>query len=363
MIHPYLGFVTPPLPEDLAGGVYFGFPRSPDPLQARSPERVIFAILGGSVAAYFWDEGASEFRKTVESSALFRDKELVFVRVARGGYKQPQQLMALAYFLGLGAQWDYVVNLDGFNEVTVHFTANPHREVSPIYPRAWKLMVQDRPGPEELRLIARVDTAQRRRRDLAAFMQGFPWSYSPTANLLWVVADRRLNGQQAAAEMKLQQTSVTGDPSATAEIRGPQVGLRNKAETFDYLVGLWRQCSLQMHRLCEANGIRYFHFLQPNQYVPGSKTLTDEERRTAYREEGEHAVHVRRGYPKLIEAGQELRAAGVRFFDLTGVFADETGTIYRDVCCHVNVRGNDILGRAIAQAILADLESPRPADK
>jgi hypothetical protein len=33
-----------------------------------------------------------------------------------------------------------------------------------------------------------------------------------------------------------------------------------------------------MARLAEANGARYLHFLQPNQYLEGSKPISDEER-------------------------------------------------------------------------------------
>ena len=37
------------------------------------------------------------------------------------GYKQPQQLMAYNYLLSLGAEFDAVINIDGYNVIT---TAN-----------------------------------------------------------------------------------------------------------------------------------------------------------------------------------------------------------------------------------------------
>jgi len=35
------------------------------------------------------------------------------------GYKQPQQLLVLSYFLSIGQPFDMVMNIDGFNEVAL----------------------------------------------------------------------------------------------------------------------------------------------------------------------------------------------------------------------------------------------------
>ena len=55
----------------------------------------------------------------------------------------------------------------------------------------------------------------------------------------------------------------------------------DEAMYLDY-VEVWARASLEMELLCAGYGIRYLHFLQPNQYLPGSKTLTDEERARRY---------------------------------------------------------------------------------
>jgi hypothetical protein len=41
------------------------------------------------------------------------------VKATIGGYKQPQQLMALNWFMALGGEFDIVINLDGFNDVAL----------------------------------------------------------------------------------------------------------------------------------------------------------------------------------------------------------------------------------------------------
>ena len=48
------------------------------------------------------------------------------------------------------------------------------------------------------------------------------------------------------------------------------------------LVGVWQNSSIELARLSEANGIGYFHFLQPNQYDEGAKKMGVEERRLAF---------------------------------------------------------------------------------
>jgi hypothetical protein len=55
------------------------------------------------------------------------------------GWKQPQQPLALSYFLSLGAKYDVVMNLDGFNELALPFLNNLRAGVYPFFPRLWNL--------------------------------------------------------------------------------------------------------------------------------------------------------------------------------------------------------------------------------
>jgi hypothetical protein len=110
-----------------------------------------------------------------------------------------------------------------------------------------------------------------------------------------------------------------------------------------------------MSALSEEAGAIYLHVLQPNQYVEGSKVLDPVELDTAYQPENLTSRAARLGYPVLREAGPGLRERGIHFVDLTMVFEHEQGTIYRDVCCHYNNRGYEILGEAIAAELVSAL--------
>ena len=120
---------------------------------------------------------------------------------------------------------------------------------------------------------------------------------------------------------------------------------------FDDLVAFWKRTSLLMDGLCRSRGIEYLHFLQPNQYVPGSKPLSSEEKRIAWKDDHPYKTVVEKAYPLLTAAGEELRREGVRFFDLTGIFEGVTEALYSDTCCHFNLRGNKIMAQAIGAAI------------
>jgi hypothetical protein len=96
----------------------------------------------------------------------------------------------------------------------------------------------------------------------------------------------------------------------------------------------------------------YLHFLQPNQYVAGSKEMGPEERAVAYFEGHPFQRSVVVGYPKLVKAGQELREQGVAFFDLTGILAGRKEPLYVDTCCHLGKPGYEIIASRIADEIV-----------
>ena len=105
--------------------------------------------------------------------------------------------------------------------------------------------------------------------------------------------------------------------------------------------------------------MRYYHFLQPNQYVPGSKPLSAAERKTAYQDAHPARPFIEQGYPLLRQAGRRLAGRGVHFHDLSTAFARNGETFYYDSCCHVNRAGAEALAAPIARALLETREPPR----
>lgn len=362
VLHPYLGFVVDHDEHGAPNENWGGFGIHPwglvgdlDLPQEKDPERVVVAIFGGSVAQLFSFEGAPQLVEHLERDPRYADKQIEILRLAWGGYKQPQQLMALNYFLTAGAQIDIAISIDGFNEVALSLTENVENGVASIYPRSWPWRVRDLPDPHLRRMIGATVYHEQARRALSSVFSQGPQSHLYSWNLLWKILDRRVRILIERAELRVRRAggrTREGDERPYVE-RGPFVP-QGTDTALDDIVGQWRRASRAMHHLCESSGIRYHQFLQPNQYVEGSKPMSADERAVAIREDHPYRDAVVRGYPQLRAAGAELAAAGVDFHDLTPLFADVEEPIYADDCCHVNELGNAMLADAIAQALLAD---------
>lgn len=372
MVHPFLGYVVDPDLNQIAerrlghlGISNHGFYRRHDEL-GRAPgllgvppavadsDDLRVGVFGGSVAFIFSTAGAGALARRLAESGVVDDADRVeVVSYALPGYKQPQQLMTLAYMLSLGERLDVVVNLDGFNDVTLGLLENASQNVHPYYPRRWRDRVRSLPDLRRRNLLGEVAYLRTRRAELARSFAATPLDLTVTGNLVWRALDRRAAAATADAEARLAAYHTPRWWPAVS--RGPDFPDDTEA-ILAGSVALWQRTSRAMHDLCVARGIAYHHFLQPNQYVPGSKPLAAAERSRAYVPDGDYARLIPEAYPLLQRAGRELAADGVSFHDLTGVFADVEEPLYVDGCCHFNLRGNQILAAAVARAMAEGAE-------
>ena len=355
VLHPYLGFVQDPERDPAARrwsldeqAGELGFPRNfHPPLVEPTEDTVTVAVLGGSVARQIGYGGNLFLQAGLSSIPRFAGRDIRVLAFGLGGYKQPQQLMTLSYLLALGAPIDVVINIDGFNEIVLPVTENVPLGVNPVYPRGWAFRVEGM-DPEERSLRGEITLLQRRRQRLARLFTAPVPSHSATANLMWRLLDRvtaRAVHDREAALVELR--SQSGSYQAT----GPASDIGSRDELYHALVELWFRSSLQMARLAAADGIEYYHFLQPNQYDPGSKALSPEERRQAWDDAAPAREPVAIGYPLLRDRGRDLQAAGVAFTDLSTAFLDVPETVYIDRCCHYNEEGIRLVADRIVEAI------------
>jgi hypothetical protein len=353
-IHPYVGFVeTPPkaIGGDSSGGLRaydvtaYGYADNASPIHTRGPDRVIIAVTGGSVAWSFHMHGTARLKTLLQQDPALRGKDIVFVNLAVSGYKQPQQLMTLNYMLVLGAQFDIVLNIDGFNEAALYEAENAARHVFPAFPRSWQTRLEFT-GARIGKYRGLVEYQLQNRLDLARGFSRLPWQFSPVCNLVWWIADCR-------SEIKIRDLEVQYRDSRTRSdyvLEGPGWKFASPEDLHRHLTALWKNSSIQLDKLCTANGIRYYHFLQPNLLVPGSKRLTETEGHIASGRDKMYRPGLNGCYPLMIEAGRALQAGGERFTDLTQMFAAHPEPIFSDLC-HLNQAGNDLLADRIAEAI------------
>ena len=203
VIHPYLGFVYNPeanSDDSLRGHANvpiseYGFLDHADPIHGKSEGRLILGIFGGSVAFWLSVHGIDSLISELTKYPAYSSKEIVVVRVALGGYKQPQQLMALNYLLVLGGEFDIIVNVDGFNEVALPPAENIPKHVAPFFPRNWYMRVQNSSDYFVSLTSGKITYLESRRSRWAALLSRAPVRYSSAFALLWKLVDTRLARQ------------------------------------------------------------------------------------------------------------------------------------------------------------------------
>lgn len=345
-LHPYLGYVYDR--ERAAGFSNHGF--TSETVYPKSDDQLVVGIFGGSVADQLFVKRQALETELKKFPQLGR-KKIVFANLAIGGFKQPQQLMALTYMLSLGAHFDVVINIDGFNEVTLPVNENILNHVFPFFPRQWHLLTMNTIDPRQAEMIGKITILQGINVRVVEIVSSFPLRYSFTARVIGGLVHQLIDTRLSYWRLALQQQR--SDPSTLHYAnRGPDYAVSSAEQTFRDLAEVWVQSSLQMARLCAANGIRYFHFLQPSQYLPNSKVMEESERQVAYREDQPYQTGVANGYPYLIEQGKTLVSQKVNFFDLTQIFALHPEPVYGDSCCHFNDHGLEILNTVIGQTVV-----------
>ncbi|HZI64463.1 MAG TPA: hypothetical protein VFE44_06760, partial [Thermoanaerobaculia bacterium] len=320
-VHPFLGFVEEPdrsgRPADqTVDELGFVIRRSGRPASAETP--FIVGVFGGSVAQMLVLLTGDELERELRRLPVVAGRPVVVRAFALGGFKQPQQLMALNYLLVLEQRLDLVIVLDGFNDVVLPVVENLRIGLHPFYPRGWPDRVRP-PDIDRLRRVGELAHLRVRRRESAAAFDRPLVLWSPTAQLVWRHRDSGLAARIARLEREI---ATLARPRRSYALHGPAYRASKDDALYRNLAAFWGRCSLLMHEICAAEGILYFHFRQPNQYVAGAKAFTRQERRIALERSEFYGPPAREGYRFLIAAGEELRARGVSQHDLTRIFAD-----------------------------------------
>ncbi len=349
-VHPYLGYLPrkhpklPPNLEVLSGQGFY----APDSAIFSSDENdLVVAITGGSLAAQFttWG-GIEELGPLLEKIPRYAGRNVRFVCLAFGGMKQPQQVMGLTWVHSLGGRIDVLINIDGYNEVALHERENQKHGVSLLYPRAWFPRIQ------AISIAPLMGELQYRRRLRAEKLQDYvssPVTWSPLRSLLWLRGDIRRKGENDLLETAVRD--AVGKKHRDVVLQGPPVPEGSKAPRLEGLAQVWLRGSLNLGRISNEYGIDYYHFLQPNQYLEGTKPMGEEEQAIALANRKIWHEPVQQGYSKLLERADELIESGLRFHDLSKVFQGVEEPVYKDACCHVNELGNLYIAREIAASI------------
>ncbi len=330
IIHPYYGFTAPLSTDDL---------NAMPPPQIRD-DRVVIGVLGASVA----DEVIPYFRQAV--AQYFADnnlaKEPIVHDLALGAMRQPQQLAIASHLLAMGGSFDLIVNLDGFNEV-VSSEMNFQAGVFPFFPQRWADL--NRWTAAEVALVGEIRVLRKEVAALRQAGQSSPLRSSAAYGLLNRYRTQRLETRI----FQLNYELTTAESGYSPEGHGPWGNFSNTAAVHQEAARVWYRSSAVLARVAATAGADYYHFLQPNQYLPDTKPLSTAELAFYATPNLVLNTSYARAYPLLAEFGAELQQRGINYFDLTRIYRDHPETLYRDDCCHLNDRGNELLAAAMVQ--------------
>jgi len=282
-------------------------------------------VLGGSVASHLSRRTSLEelLNKQIEKSprlkSLYPDGAIV-MNTAQGGYKQPQQLNILNFLLVTGYRFDAVINVAGFNEIALPIAENYPLGISTSMPRKHTYTEY---------------------RDSLFFN---PFSYYSFIRPIYNLLPPRLsavigfmNPDAAAKKLQLAKPYSFDLPPSLIQAH------------FDAL-NIYQEASFLSYQISSIYKIPYYEIMQPNQYVEGSKPMSNQESSVAINENHPYASPIKKIYQKISPGEFSIPTDNV--LDARMLFKQRPEQLYSDDCCHLNSKGMKLLASYIARSIL-----------
>jgi hypothetical protein len=373
LFHPYLGFSHPPdgqisletwqnfyggsldeynrLPKEQLNRNNYGYQSAADyPLQDYDQEYLI-GIFGGSVASSFALTGQQSLIKNLQKHPLFKGKNIRVLNFSQPGYKQPQQLIALIYFLALGQNFDIIITLDGFNEVALgaknhelgrHIAMPSMSHLIPLLGRLGGARIDI----YDIEKLAQVRKVQK---SIVRTENNLKANHSAGLYLINELKHSYLTWEHYDLTLDLEQDLSKQDFSRLINLNPKNA--QNTDIAMEKIRELWFNSSILMSNLASTNNAQYFHFLQPNQYYSEHRMDTKPSSHF-FSPKSPFLEKIELGYPMLRKSGISLVEKGIAFKDLSTLFEPPLDSYYIDTCCHFTRVGNQKIANAIATHIL-----------
>lgn len=182
-MHPYFGYVTDgkirtdgcvgdSLPE-----CYTRIKAATDkPFAKRSDDKLIIGIIGGSVAVGTINGVLPKnlYQTLLAKLAEYEGREVILHGLSAGSFRQPPPLMMLNYYYALGAEFDILINIAGFNDDVMPPSIYKNSRTHPSYPRSWVNRAANTVSKDLVDLMAERQNLQNAHGSKAALMSN-PW--------------------------------------------------------------------------------------------------------------------------------------------------------------------------------------------
>lgn len=369
-LHPFFGYVLKQgafSKEDLGLKVNSqGFFSLYDyPFIKTDENQFVIGVFGGSVANNFViDEYVSKrFSEKLNKAPEFSNKKIVVLNFANGGYKQPQQLLILSYFLALGQKFDLVVNIDGFNEVALS-NLNNKAQVDMGMPSVQHIqpltgLANNSLSPEVMSSIVKISETKKQLRGAINKLDNCNLALCYTLTSLHV--KQLVNSYQKQIityDQNVKQSNTTDNKNNIVYIPKNKSVL-DDASAFEKMAAVWAESSLMMKQLLAKRKVKYFHFIQPNQYYPTKRVFTEEEKQLYLSPDSPYSEAIKKGYPLLLSKVELFQKVKLNIFSAVNILDDTKETVYKDACCHYNQIGDEILATYISNSIVQRLREEK----
>jgi hypothetical protein len=374
-LHPVFGYsMTPRMPFkfDFSEVVHktnnYGFVSQYEYPIKRNQNQFIVGVLGGSVAnnyAVYENEVEILAKILKEKVPSLANKEIIVLPLAMGGYKQPQQLMILNYFLSIGQDLDLVINIDGFNDVAIA-TMNYRQGIEPTIPSIQHLQSLQSAisnlSLEELTTIAKINQTKT---ELKNTLENLDQCWLASCYTFHFIKTQSLAKTYQNEIYKFKQISEINQAKETDPLLllTPKNYSLTDNNFIDKIVKTWYRSSVQINEVLAAKNIPYFHIIQPNQYYKTQRVFSAEEKKIAMIKDSPYIEGVTKGYPILLSKIKELQQENVQIFDGTQMFDQVPEIVYFDNCCHYNQKGMEIFSEEIGNWIAGTLNQNPPIVK
>ena len=331
------------------------------PFVKTQENQYVIGVFGGSVANDFAynsvieglnDGGFIGYLK--ERIPELKDKEIIVLSFAGGGYKQPQQLLILNYFLAVGQELDMVINIDGFNEVALS-NLNNQGQVDVNMPSIQHVQPLAGLANSDMSVMrSMVNISELKQRLLTGINQlencslatCYSWNFLKVQNTFKKYQQEVLKYDARIAD---ESKELGTNDTLVFFTKAPKV--LDDDVAFAKMASTWYESSLTMHQILTDKNIEYFHVIQPNQYYQTQRVFSQDEKNIAIIPNHPYSAGVVKGYPLLLSKAEDLKEQGVNVFSALEVLDEEPELVYRDACCHYNEKGQAILFDAVAGAI------------
>jgi hypothetical protein len=312
----------------------YGFFQDKDyPVQTTPRRDFVVGIFGSSTAEGLALHGRETIVKYLQSNPALRERNIIILNFGIGGYKQPQQLLTLSYFVALGQHFDLIINMDGSTNAYIGWDNVARYQVDPSMPAARFVY-----GLENWLAGAGANGATDSTRARIAALNAL-LDRTRSAALFYLLTTIRDQLERKRVEVVTDEEKIL--PGRQYIIRMQQAKQPEFSQNVDRIADVWARSSLEMAGIADRIGATYVHLLEPNQWLE-QKPLSSEEKKLLAKASEPMAEIVPPMYRAMHRVSEELRKQ-VNFLDGTEAFEGHQETIYVDGCCHFGLTGYRLL--------------------